>query len=150
MPVQSLFRAEVISLDDHHISVMLSMDGVPLTDLPSMTITMPWKAADERPVLEVINESGEVLGTATYLDSFTITFQLSETGTFTIETQASAAAPAAVIPSVPVDPADGQAGDSVSSSSSSIDVVACLLLAGILVSGLIILRFCRRGRRDPA
>ncbi|WP_303620514.1 hypothetical protein, partial [Hungatella hathewayi] len=150
MPVQSLFRAEVISLDDNHISVMLSMDGVPLTDLPSMTITMPWKAADERPVLEVINESGEVLGTATYLNSFTITFQLSETGTFTIETQASAAAPAAVIPSVPVDPADGQAGDSVSSSSSSIDVVACLLLAGILVSGFIILRFCRRGRRDPA
>lgn len=150
MPVQSLFRAEVISLDDNHISVMLSMDGVPLTDLPSMTITMPWKAADERPVLEVINEGGEVLGTATYLDSFTITFQLSETGTFTIETQASAAAPAAVIPSVPVDPADGQAGDSVSSSSSSIDVVACLLLAGILVSGFIILRFCRRGRRDPA
>lgn len=148
MSEQSLFRAEVMSLADNRISVMLSMDGIPLTDLPSMTITMPWKVADEKPILEVTNESGEVLGTATYLDSSTITFQLSESGAFTITPQTSAAAPAAVTPSEPVAPADGTAGDSVSANSVSVGLVAFVLLAGILASGFIILRVRRRGRRD--
>lgn len=148
MSEQSLFRAEVMSLADNHISVMLSMDGIPLTDLPSMTITMPWTAADERPVLEVTNENGEVLGTATYLDSSTITFQISESGAFTIAPQASEAAPAAVTPSEPVAPVDGQASDSVSAGSSSVGLVVCVLLAGILVSSFFILHFRRRGRRD--
>lgn len=148
MSEQSLFRAEVMSLADNRISVMLTMDGVPLTDLPSMTITMPWKAADEWPILEVTNESGEFLGTATYLDSSTITFQLSESGAFTIAPHTSAAAPAAVTPSEPVAPVDGQAGDSVSANSFSVGLVVCVLLACILVSGFFILHFRRRGRRD--
>lgn len=144
MSEQTLFRAEVMSLADNHISVMLSMDGIPLTDLPSMTITMPWEVADERPVLEVTNENGEVLGTATYLDSSTITFQLSESGAFTITPQA----PAAMTPSEPVAPVDGQAGDSVSANSVSVGLVAFVLLVGILASGFMILRVRRRGRRD--
>ena len=135
-------------LADNRISVILSMDGVPLTDLPSMTITIPWKVTDERPVLEVTNENGEVLGTATYLDSSTITFQLSESGAFTIIPQTSAAAPAVVTPSEPVAPVDGQASDSVSAGSSSVGLVVCVLLAGILVSGFFILHFRWRGRRD--
>lgn len=148
MSEQSLFRAEVMSLADNHISVMLSMDGIPLKDLPSMTITMPWEVADERPVLEVTNENGEVLGTATYLDSSTITFQLSENGAFTIALQASEASSVSVTPSAPVTPADGQTGDSVSASFSSIGLVVCALLAGILVLGILILLSRRRGRRD--
>lgn len=147
MSEQSLFRAEVMSLADNQISVVLSMDGVPLAALPSMTITMPWKADGEKPVLEVTNEHGKVLGTAAYLDSSTITYQLSENGIFTIETQKAASAPAAVTPPAPVVPTDGQTGDSVSSGSSSVALVVCILLAGILTSGFFILRFHRRGRR---
>ena len=137
-----------MSLADNRISVMLNMDGVPLTDLPSMTITMPWKAADEWPILEVTNESGEVLGTATYLDSSTITFQISESGAFTIAPQTSAAAPAAVTPSEQDATVDGQTSDSVSANSFSVGLVAFVLLAGILASGFIVLRVHRRGRRD--
>lgn len=148
MSEQSLFRSEVMSLADNRISVMLTMDGVPLTDLPSITITMPWEAADERPVLEVTNENGEVLGTATYLDSSTITFQLSESGAFTIAPQTSAAAPAAVTPSDQDATVDGQTSDSVSANSFSVGLVAFVLLAGILASGFIVLRVRRRGRRD--
>lgn len=147
MSEQSLFRAEVMSLADNQISVVLSMDGVPLAALPSMTITMPWKADGEKPVLEVTNEHGKVLGTAAYLDSSTITYQLSENGIFTIETQKAASAPAAVTPPAPVVPADGQTDDSVSSGSSSVALVVCILLAGIPASGFFVLRFHRRGRR---
>lgn len=147
MSEQSLFRAEVMSLADNQISVVLSMDGVPLAALPSMTITMPWKADGEKPVLEVTNEHGKVLGTAAYLDSSTITYQLSENGIFTIETQKAASAPAAVTPPAPVVPADGQTDDSLSSGSSSVALVVCILLAGIPASGFFVLRFHRRGRR---
>lgn len=149
MSGQSLFRAEIKSPADNQISVELSMDGEPMTNLPSMTVTMPWKAAGDKPVLEVINEDGEPQGTVSYLDSSTISFQLSETGVFTIKVLASAS-PASVELPDPAALANGQAGDSVSAKSSSAGLFLCVLLAGILVSGFLVLRFRSRKRRDSA
>lgn len=148
MSEQSLFQAELTSLAENRILLILSMDGVPLVDLPSMTITMPWKASDETPILEVTNEDGKVLGTAAYLDSSAITFPLSETGVFTIKPQTSSADLVTVIPPAPAASAYGQTSDSISAGSSSIVPVVCVFLTGILISCIFILFFYRRKRRN--
>lgn len=148
MSEQSLFRAELTAPAENRILLMLSIDGVPLVNLPSMTITMPWKSADETPILEVTNEDGKVLRTATYLDSSSITFQLSETGTFTIKPLASTEDSVTVIPPASAASAHGQTGDSISTGSSSVVPVVCVILAGILISCVFILFFYRRKRRN--
>lgn len=148
MSEQSLFRAELTAPAENRILLMLSIDGVPLVNLPSMTITMPWKAADETPILEVTNEDGKVMGTAAYLDSSSITFQLSETGTFTIKPLASTADSVTMIPPAPAASAHGQTSDSISTGSSSVVPVVCVFLTGILISCVFILFFYRRKRRN--
>ncbi len=137
MPDQSLFRVDLTAPHGGSLRVALSVDGVPLSEPPSMTVTMPWRTAGGQPVLEILNQRGEVLGTAV-CSADTVTFRLPETGTFTLRAQASPSEASA----------GGPANVPVSPGSQSLSPGIYALASGILVFALFVLQRRNRGRRD--
>ena len=84
MDGQSLFRAELSPLSEDTFSLKLSMDGVPLKDVPLLTITIPREAKGEDLLFSLVGEDGTVLDGAREEDGF-LTFTVAQTGTFTVE-----------------------------------------------------------------
>lgn len=137
MPDQSLFRVDLTAPHSGSLRVALSVDGVPLSKPPAMTVTIPWRAAGSQPVLEILNQRGEVLGTAV-CSADTVTFWLHETGTFTLRAQASPSEASAV----------GTSSGPVSPGSQSLPPGIYALASGVLFFALFILQRRNRGRRD--
>lgn len=139
------FKAELQPLDDDKIFVAFTMDGLALSELPPLTITVPWKADSENAVLEIRNQDGKVLTTAVYQDS-SLVFTLEETGTFTIAERASAVE---LPPAVETEPSNGFGTASASSQTVRFGTILALCLSGVCVpaAGIFILRGRMKKRR---
>lgn len=139
------FKAELQPLDDNKIFVAFTMDGLALSELPPLTITVPWKADSEDAVLEIKNQDGEVLTTAVYHDS-SLVFTLEETGTFTIAERASVVE----LPrAVETEPSNGFVTASASGQTVRFGTILALCLSGVCVpaAGIFILRGRMKKRR---
>lgn len=85
MDDQSLFHIGLQSLPDHKIFVEISMDGVPLSDLPSLTLTVPWKDSGKSEILRLVGEDGTVLSREQVTDSGSLTFTLDGNSAFAVD-----------------------------------------------------------------
>lgn len=99
MDGQSLFRAELLSLSEDTFSLELSMDGVPLKDVPLLTITIPREAEGEDLLFSLVGADGMVLDETREQDGF-LTFTVAQTGTFTVEGRPRTAPPNAPCPPI--------------------------------------------------
>lgn len=97
MDGQSLFRAKLLVLSEKVFSVELLIDGIPLKDIPPLTITIPCKPDEEDLIFSLIGTDGEILDETRKQGGF-LTFTVTQTGTFTLES----------IP-LPTDSLDGKA-----------------------------------------
>ena len=83
MESQTLFRVELLTLSGDTFSVELSMDGIPLTDVPPLTLTVPRETSGEDWIFSLAGADGTVLDESRVQDGF-LTFTVTQTGTFTI------------------------------------------------------------------
>lgn len=84
MDSQSLFRVELLALSDNTFSVVLLMDGLPLTNIPPLTLSIPWEKDREDVYFSLTGADGTVFGNAQVQDDV-LTFTVPQTGTFTIK-----------------------------------------------------------------
>ena len=143
------FKAELQPLDDDKIFVAFTMNGLALSELPPLTITVPWKADSENAVLEIRNQDGEVLTTAVYQDS-SLVFTLEETGTFTIAERAFAGDSVVELPMAAApEPTNGSVSASATGQAARLRTILVLCLPGICVpaAGIFVLRGRMKKRR---
>ena len=141
----NFFKAELYPLDDDKIFVAFTMNGLALSELPPLTITIPWKADREDAVLEIRNQDGEMLTTSVYQDS-SLVFTLEETGTFTIAERTSVVE---LPPAVGTEPSNGFVTASASGQTVRFGTILALCLPGVCVpaAGIFILRGRMKKRR---